>query len=758
MIRSTSLTRAAGTLLGRVICMSAIASGACSPGYPTPQFATLTGAPAAFELADLDGNGILDLVVALDGAVSVSFGTGGRLIADPADPAFSPNIDLISPPKFGSPRLSVGIGAATSLAIADLDGDGVLDVLLAGLEGEVAACVGNGDGSLQAPRRLALLADVPLRLEAADLNGDARIDVVVGTSASASSPTDPVDAIQILLGSSDGSTRGSLRLALSQPAPAIALADLDQDATPDLITAELGGLRVRAGTGRGDFEPDGPLTASGAGHGLTSQLAVGDVNRDGRSDLVLAGGPAPVVEVFLGTAEGVLLPPIPSAVAPGSILAGDFALADLDGDQTLDVALPDIASRSVLVAFGDGGAGFEHPRRVEAAPGPWAVRADGRSLVVTTLGVPDAPVIQSLGSVPIHVELGSEEPRSIAVGDIDGDGVLDVASGNVGSVTTLLTRRGRKLARIHTLPIPSLGETLSIAIVDTPVGAGSLVVADAERALLLWRRSDGTFEAPMQLSTPGEQIGAILTVPSLSLSSGSLTRPTVVLASLGPDSQARLRVVEASEGSFVELASLALPGSTLPSTLRVDFDRRLFVEQSGLLRIDGLLQGLQPSVTTLSSAPGLAGFILSDLDGDGALDVAAPGSAGIIQILWGELFPQRFLGPEQLSVGFDVASLTEGEVFGGERPAAELVAVPRRDATSPALLPAVVLSGLSPPDVASFEPLLRSFPFTRSGVALVAADLDAQPQLLRSPGGLRFFPDLIAASPADHAIYLLRHF
>jgi hypothetical protein len=198
-------------------------------------------------------------------------------------------------------RISVG-GIGTSVAVADINGDGTPDLLATNAVNVLVLYGVRGAApSFMVPLRLAAGAQ-PIHAAAGDLDGDGRLDIAV---ANLGSPSDPASAsTSVLL--QDPLTRGSFGAAVGYAtalrSEAIAIADLDGDGRADLAVANSGSLA-------GMCPPDCGSAGSGvsallqqpasAGRFHPAQnyptvddfahwLAVADVDGDGRNDLVVA--------------------------------------------------------------------------------------------------------------------------------------------------------------------------------------------------------------------------------------------------------------------------------------------------------------------------------------------------------------------------------------------------------------------------------------------------------------------------------------
>jgi Bacterial Ig-like domain (group 3)/FG-GAP-like repeat len=278
-------------------------------------------------VADVNGDGKPDLVVAnvcadsnctSGGVVGVLLGNGdgtfqaaisydsGGLVAESvavADVNGDGKPDLLVANGNGSVGILLGNGdggfqaavtygsggaSASSLAVTDVSGDGKLDLVVANLcansdcdNGSVGVLLGNGDGTFQAAVTYSSGGLYTGAVELMDLNGDSKLDVVVASEYVSSSGTN--GSVGVLLGNGDGTFQAAL--ITSTPTPlagvrSLAPADFDGDGKLDLA---LGGNFLLLGNGDGTFQT--PIVVGAGGTGI----AVGDVNRDGRPDLAVGG-------------------------------------------------------------------------------------------------------------------------------------------------------------------------------------------------------------------------------------------------------------------------------------------------------------------------------------------------------------------------------------------------------------------------------------------------------------------------------------
>jgi len=197
------------------------------------------------------------------------------------------------------------------LAIADLNGDGILDVVFGsevGGTGTVYFYLGNGDGTFTLKSQQGIFL-APGYAAIGDFNGDGKLDVAVPDGSQ----------VDVFLGNGDGTFQTYVPYAENCAQMAVA-ADLNGDGKLDLA---IGSLCVLLGNGDGTFT----LSANGGGG-----IAVGDFNGDGKLDVAtIQGG------VYLGNGDGTFQTPTPPAFATNN--SANLPFGDFNRDGELDLAI-----------------------------------------------------------------------------------------------------------------------------------------------------------------------------------------------------------------------------------------------------------------------------------------------------------------------------------------------------------------------------------------------------------------------------------
>lgn len=288
-----------------------------------------------------------------------------------------------------------------------------------------------------------------------DVDGNGSLDVVVANYGA--------NGVGVLFGQAAGGFAAISPLYPTGPnsvPSGIALGDVNGDGRLDVVTANKStySAGVLLGQAAGSFAT---VSTYSAGPN-TSPLAValGDVNGDGRLDIVTANYFADAIGVLLGQASGgfaaVSAYPTGTGSRPCSV-----ALGDVNGDGRLDIVTANTDGNAAGVLLGQAGGTFAaiatYATGAGSAPADVAlgdVNGDGRLDIVTvntrtsTAGVLLAQTGGGFGLVSTYSTNGST-PQGLALGDVTGDGRLDIVTANsVGSVSVLRGLAGGAFATV----------------------------------------------------------------------------------------------------------------------------------------------------------------------------------------------------------------------------------------------------------------------------------------------------------------------
>jgi hypothetical protein len=312
--------------------------------------------------------------------------------------------------------------------IADFDNDGHADVAIADFAQPGVATVLLGDGQGGFAFASATGVDKASNgIAAGDFDGDGLVDLVVSSISN-----DASDIVSVLLGRGDGTFEDAVAYPVGGMPGFVAVADVNMDGHPDVVTENSNGNSISVLLGVGD----GSFTASvDYDLGLSPMnLVVTDVDGDGKPDVaVSANSFFASFAILKGNGDGTFGAPRYGGVG-GHVFYG-IAVADIDRDGRMDVALLDRGGSEVEVFLAQGGSTYADPvaTTTDADVSSIAVAdlfKNGRVEVITAGGSgarlfvaePDG-ALRDAGALP-----GIVGGASIAIGDLDGDGMPDIVA------------------------------------------------------------------------------------------------------------------------------------------------------------------------------------------------------------------------------------------------------------------------------------------------------------------------------------------
>ena len=271
--------------------------------------------------------------------------------------------DASTPPAFLSPinyatggldNIFPNTGGPVWISVADVNGDGHVDVLVANWCQDVGVCaksnvgvlLNRSDGTLQAVQTYDTGLFAPAFIATADLNGDHHVDLALTENVGGGGE------LAVLLNRGDGAFQtATVYDSGGLYATPLVVTDTNGDGKPDLLVshsqfctgkpANASCIGVLLGAGNGTFQP--AVTYESGGTGAWS-LTAADFNGDGHIDVAVAHqcglatctGPTAIVGVLAGNGDGSFQPPVTYETHGQSVLA---VAADVNGDRRPDLLI-----------------------------------------------------------------------------------------------------------------------------------------------------------------------------------------------------------------------------------------------------------------------------------------------------------------------------------------------------------------------------------------------------------------------------------
>jgi hypothetical protein len=423
--------------------------------------------PYSVAIADVNGDGKLDALTA-----NRNSSTLGVLLGNGAG-----GFTLRATPSTGANSYPL------SVAIADVNGDGKLDALTANeVSSTLSVLLGNGAGgfTLQANAPSTGTNSRPSGVAIADVNGDGKPDALTANYNS--------NTLGVLLGNGAGgfTLQATLSTGAGSGPSRVAIADVNGDGKPDALTANLDSspLGLLLGNGAGGFTLQ--ATPSTGITSFSSGLAVADVDGDGNLDAVTSSDFSNTLSVLLGNGAGgfTLQANTPSTGAGSS--PSNVAIADVNGDGKPDALTANFSSNTLGVLLNTT---VQAPTLTTISPNQATV---GTSVTLTGSNLTGATAVTFAGTSNNTVTTGltvsgtgSSQTLTVVVptGATTGPVTVTTPAGTSGGVTFTVLTSAPVLANIEPGALPYAGGqapaqvtgTLSVSDADSPNLTGATV-------------------------------------------------------------------------------------------------------------------------------------------------------------------------------------------------------------------------------------------------------------------------------------------
>lgn len=569
-------------------------------------------------LGDLNGDGKADLLASP--ASSFSF-TGSTALLSKGDGTFT------------SVPLSALNDYSGQTAIADFNRDGKADFLTFSSSGDVKVFSGKGDGTFDtaAPKRSAFSGYIH-GLIVADLNGDGNLDLAISKSSGG--------AAGLMFGKGDGTFAAMVDVGPSGGSQTLVLGDVTSDGKPDLVVGSYGSTQyVLPGNGDGTygaalfFQTDG-----------LDQFQLADFDSDGKLDILTApsssGGTPGGLRVLYGNGSGSFADP---QFLPGGTTLSALKVADLNADGKLDVLAASYDTGTVSVLLGGRLFRFAAGKTVTVGKGPGAMElgdlnGDGKTdLVVSNYDSSNVSVLLGNGDGSFRSAVSyacGSSPSGVVIADFNGDGKPDVATSNfdADSVSVLLNTGGGALGAAKNYSVAKSPAALAAGDLDGD-GKADLVASGSDTSVVSVLLATSTGFATAKSYAVGKT-PAGLTISDLN---GDGKADLAVTSSDGNSISVLLGIGAGKLATAVSYATCSYPTSVFARDLDHDNRVDLAVSCEGSPQV-GLLMGFGdgaffPSQLWLSKR-GSGPLAMDDMDGDGKADfIMGAESQGLVSIL-----------------------------------------------------------------------------------------------------------------------------
>jgi len=472
----------------------------------------------------------------------------------------------------------------------------------------------------------------------------------------------------------------------------VAIGDLDGDGRPDLAVANAGANSLSLLL-RDPSHPRAFVTGAVLGTGTNpSSVKAVDLDRDGRTDLVVADRGSNDVRVFLQhpTLAGTFRAPVSYAVGaqPYYVAAGD-----VDGDGRLDLVVPNAESGTVSLLFASAATAGAFLPAVNLGAGSFPahaaiadLNADGRpDLVVTNAALSGGvssvgvllqdPLLPGTFLAPVNLVAGTN-PLGAAVGDVDGDGRVDlvVANQNSHGLSLFFQSAANPGVFLPEVRVVSPMRPILPHLLDVDHDGRLDVVVPHSRSSDVHVFLRDAAEPRKLVAAPQYAVATqTRVVVAADIDRDGLL--DLVASNQGSNTVSILRQDPTAPGRYLAATSLATgsrPSMLAVADLNLDGRPDIAVPNVNAGTVGIYLQSATPGAflapTTIATGSNLHSATVADLDGDGRPDLAVTlGGGGVKLLLQSPLAPGTFVPGATLASGVQPQQAAAADLDGDGR-------------------------------------------------------------------------------------------